>query len=351
MGALVFILSVFSDAIHLNADTSSWFPAPAIKGIEKSLAIPLDTNALKDELSNSLGHSPADRPYPRQIIYTLDIHDFHHKVFATKQQSIEIQKKPSRIVPHSVGISEILWAICPRDKLVAFQEFAGNPRFSFISGLLNSQFPLFSTKDTEKILGFRPDLVFTVFYSESDFKEKLKQAGIQYVDLGYFGSLDSIEYQIRLIGQIIGEEGNAEALIEKITDYHTELKAKIPSAEPKVRILHYGQGGYVTGARTTFNAVCQMIGCINVAAEKGVTSLSQIDYETLLKWDPDVIILPVEHRLKDRLMSLKILSFSKAVGNKMLFEIPSIYLNASSQYIMVTANLLAGMIYGGSAGQ
>jgi hypothetical protein len=50
-------------------------------------------------------------------------------------------------------------------------------------------------------------------------------------------------------------------------------------------------------------------------------------------------------------MSMNILSFSKAVKNRQVFEVPGIYLNASSQFIMATANLIAGLIHGDSGGR
>jgi iron complex transport system substrate-binding protein len=349
-----FALAMFIAVVLPGSSVASgkqWYPAPDITGYEKTLLLPLDMRTLADQLSDCLGHRPADRQYPRQISYRLDIHDFHRREFYTQQKTIDIPRKPVRIIPHSVGIGEILWAICPRERMIAFHEFTADPRFSFISKLVNRNFSLFSSKDTEQIIGHQPDLLLTVFYSGADFKEKLTQASIQYVDLGYFGNLESITYQIRLIGQMIGEEGNAEALIERMTDAGKALQKQLPSGTSKLRILHYGEGGYVTGRNTTFNAVCGLIGCVNVAAENGVTTLSQIDYETLLRWDPDAIILPMEQRVKEKIMSMNILSFSKAVKNRQVFEVPGIYLNASSQFIMATANLIAGLIHGDSGGR
>ncbi len=92
-----------------------------------------------------------------------------------------------RIIPHAVGVAEILWAICPRERLVAFNEFSADPEFSFIADEVRQRGPIFKSKQTELVIGFQPDLVFTVFYSGADFKEKLRQAKIPCFDLGYFG--------------------------------------------------------------------------------------------------------------------------------------------------------------------
>jgi len=73
-----------------------------------------------------------------------------------------------------------------------------------------------------------PTWFFTVFYSSADFKEKLKQAKIPSFDLGYFGTIESIKEQILLMGDIIGEESNALALVKLIETKTRELKAKLP---------------------------------------------------------------------------------------------------------------------------
>ena len=145
-----------------------------------------------------------------------------------KQKPFALKKKPLRIIPHAVGVAEILWAICPRERLVAFNEFAADPDSSFIADKVRERGPIFKSKQTELVIGYQPDLVFTVFYSSADFKEKLKQAKIPSFDLGYFGTIESIKEQILLMGDIIGEESNAQALVKLIDTKIRELKSKLP---------------------------------------------------------------------------------------------------------------------------
>ena len=88
-----------------------------------------------------------------------------------------------------------------------------------------------------------------------------------------------------------------------------------------------------------------MIGAVNVGAEQGIKSWSQIDYETLLKWNPDVIVVPGRSKLKELLMSNRLLSFSKAIKSGSVYYVPSVYLRAESQYMLLSADYLAGIIY------
>ena len=146
-------------------------------------------------------------------------------------------------------------------------------------------------------------------------------------------------------GKIIGEEGNAQALVKLIDDKIMDLKGKLPKMAKPIRVLYYDEGGYIPGISSNFNSICTIINAINVGAEQGIKSWSQIDYETLLKWNPDVIVVPEGSNLKDQLMSNKVLSHAQAIKNEKVYYIPGVYLRVDSQYMVLSANLLAGIIY------
>jgi iron complex transport system substrate-binding protein len=306
---------------------------------------PLDMERLKNELSFVRGKAKAEGAWPREIRYRFQTYDFKSDAFRQEAKTFAIKKKPLRIIPHAVGVAEILWTICPRERLVAFNEFSADPDSSFIADKVRERGPIFKSKQTELVIGYQPDLVFTVFYSSADFKEKLKQAKIQSFDLGYFGTIDSIKGQILLMGDIIGEESNALALVKLIDTKIRELKAKLPRRDHPIRVLYYDEGGYVPGTSSNFNSICKIIGAVNVGAEQGIKSWSQIDYETLLKWNPDVIIVPGRSNLKELLMSNRVLSYARAIKSGSVYYVPGVYLRVESQYMLLSADYLAGIIY------
>jgi iron complex transport system substrate-binding protein len=325
----------------------SCIPYPlAAQGTEDALPpAPLDTEQLKATLSYARGTSKEDERWPRTVHYIDKQYDFRTETFREEAKTYQGKKRPCRLIPHAVGVTEILWAICPRERIVAFNEFAADPTFCFIADLVKKQGPIFKTQQTELVLGYKPDLVLTVFYSSAEFKEKLKQAKIPFFDLGYFGTIESIQYQTVLIGKIIGEEGNALELVRIMDEKIGEIKKKIPKLNKPLRLLYYDEHGYIPGQTSNFTSICEIIGAVNVGSEQGIKSWSQIDYETLLKWDPDSIVVPDGSNLKKLLMSNQILSHAKAIKNKKVYSIPGIYLRVDSQYMVLSANILAGIAY------
>lgn len=307
---------------------------------------PLDPRALREDLSLARGEASSREGWPREVRYVDKQYDFRTDTFREEEKVYRLERKPQRLIAHAAGVTEILWAICPRERIVAFNEVAADPKFSFIAEEVRKTGPIFRTPETERVIGYRPDLVFTVFYSSQEFKEKLRQARIPFFDLGYFGTLESIRYQIGLIGRLIGEEANADALLKKIEDRVRDLRAKIPASEKAPRVLYYDENGYIPGKTSNFTSICEIIGARNVGEEQGVKSWAQIDHETLLKWDPDMIVVPAESGLKNLLLADRILSHARAVREGRVHTMPGLYLRVDSQYMVLSANELAGIVYG-----
>lgn len=305
---------------------------------------PLNPDRLKSDLSLVRGQSKKEGKWPRKIRYTFKVYDFKTDSFRQESRTFQLNRKPVRIIPHAVGVAEILWAICPRERLVAFNDISADPESSFIADSMRGR-SIFRTKETELVIGQRPDLVFTVFYSSADFKEKLRQARIPSFDLGYFGTIESIKEQILLVGDIVGEEGNARALVRLMDARIAEMRKRLPRRSHPLRVLYYDEGGYIPGASSNFDSICRMIGVVNVGSEQGVRSWSQIDHETLLKWNPEVILVPNGSKLKEMLMTNRLLSHSRAVKSGSIYYVPGVYLRVASQYMLLSADYLAGVIY------
>ncbi len=321
-------------------------PVPSSQSNRAGHAVlPLDMDELKNSLSYARGNVKSGESWPRAIEYEHEIYDFRNNVFDRKTRTFTIKRQPLRIIPHAVGVAEILWAICPRERIIAFNEFAADPEFCFIADFVNKKGPVFKSRQTELVIGYQPDLVFIVFYSGADFRQKLNQAKIDYFDLGYFGSIASIQKQILLIGKIIGEEGNAGALVNVMGEQIKKLKNKLPAVDTPVRALYYDEGGYIPGRTSNFNSICDIISVVNVGAEQGIKSWAQIDNETLLRWDPDIIIVPKGSNLKYQLTGNSVLSHARAIKNKKIFDIPGVYLRVDSQFMILSANLMAGIVY------
>ena len=195
------------------------------------------------------------------------------------------------------------------------------------------------------VIASQPDIVFTVAFSDAVFKQRLQRAGIPTFDLGSQDSLESVIEEIKVLGQVLGESANAEALLDIIAQKRALLQAALPSRKKPLRLLYYDLGGYIPGVASNFTSLCELIGAVNVGAEQGIKSWKQVDHETLLKWDPEMIIVPLESKLEPSLKIDSLLCHARAVKGDRILTIPGLYLRINSQFLLLGANLLAGIVY------
>ena len=329
---------------------STVFIEPLEGQAAEEIQLPLNMSVLRNELSLVRAGTDRAPSWPRKIIYDQAVFDAERRAFRYTVHTFIIPEKPERIVPRTVNIAEILWAICPRERIAALHRKTADPSFSFIADQIGGRFPLFSPGRIEEIISARPDLVLTAYPSGTEFKQAIDNAEIPCLDLGYIGSIRSIQKQIRLIGRAIGETGNAEALIQDMNHHLRQLIHRIPKPDPPPRMVFYSEDGYVSGRSTGFDAICRIIGAVNVAAEQKIAFIKKVDPDVLLEWNPDCIVIPSEWapKLYAHFLESPIISRTEAVRNGRVYAVDARYLNAGSQFILMGANLLAGILHAGA---
>nr|WP_320049132.1 ABC transporter substrate-binding protein [uncultured Desulfuromonas sp.] len=310
------------------------------------LDFPLDMADLRAELSDAHRPESMENRFPRRIDYQLRIWDRMSDVLNTRSSSLMLEQQPRRVIPHTVGLTEELWAIVPHERIVGLHESCRNANYSFLAEQFPAELVTFLTEDAEMVIGLQPDLVLTSFYSSAAFLHQLDLAEIPHVQTGFFGSIEDIRAQISLFGNMLGVEASARHLLQTM-DHNSDAICKVVAQRLDGRtptILYYDRMGFVAGAHTLFDALCKRLGVVNAASAHDIAFFKQIGYETVLKWNPDIIVVPADSGLKERLTGQPILAMSNAVLNRRVYAIPEYYLTASSQFVIASLNYLGGIL-------
>ncbi len=286
--------------------------------------------------------------FPRAVEYAYTEWNMLEGTLKRTSKEVRLPHKPRRIIPHAVGLTEILWAIAPKEHIGAVHRSSLNPEYSFIAEELAGFPDTYASEDAEVVIGLRPDLILTTYYSSEEFKNRLRLSAVPFVEVGFFGDISSIREQIDILGRIIGEEAAARRLVATMDLNIAAIQefARARSGGEKLRVVYYGHHGYVAGANSTFDSLCDLLGVVNIPAAEGIRFFKQVDYETLLKWDPDIIVVPENSGLEQELLGHKILHTAKAVRERNIKSIPNVYLMASSQFAVASLNYLGGLFYG-----
>lgn len=248
-----------------------------------------------------------------------------------------ISSPPQRIVSQTLATDEILLAICPVKRIVALSSLAQDSTYSNIVTQARRMVTL-STDNVEQILSRKPDLIWVASYNRAEVIELLKMTGAPVFRLANFHGLEDIKQNIRLVGEVIGEEQRANDLITQMERDLNDIRAKLPKGRKPVRVMSYSVGNYTAGAHTTFDDMVHWVGAINVASEQGIEQHAKISDEQILVWQPDFIIthapLSEFSVIRQQLLKHPAIAASSAGQAGRIIVIENRYFMAVSQYIV-----------------
>lgn len=262
---------------------------------------------------------------------------------------LRLNVRPRRIVSQTLGTDEILWAICPRERIAGVTKIGLVPKYSVIADELRAA-GITPIADAEEILQLQPDLIFVASYSRAEIVESLQASGATIFRVANFDTLEDIQQNIRLIARAIGEEARGDALVEQMNGELAAVRARIPARTIAPRVLLFSPAGNSAGAKTSFDAIARAAGAINVAAEKGLTGFPQISAEQIVEWQPDFIITGADaakaNEITAWLYEHPVIAVTAAARNRRIIALDNRYLLSVSQYITRAVTELTDKLHG-----
>ena len=211
-------------------------------------------------------------------------------------RTVTIEQEPQRIVTAYYITSSLLIALDLDDRIVGIEN---NPDKRAIYALSSPELlslPQIGTAkelDIEAVMALQPDLLVLPM--------KLKNTVPTLEELGLTVLLVDPEDQarvnamIRLVGQAAGKTELAETLLTWIADRQALLTERLNGVETPTVYLAGNSSMLKTAGNAMYQAdMIRLAGGLNVAGGIEDTYWAEIDYEQLLTWNPDYIILAAE---------------------------------------------------------
>jgi len=201
--------------------------------------------------------------------------------------STEASFTASRVIVLANGVAEIIQSLNGQSIIV------GRDISSTEDSL--SDIPIVSSGHQvlpEKVIALKPDLVLIdASTGPKAAIETIRKAGISVVETPESWSLTDLPAKVRAVGRAIGAQGQAEQLIEKISQ---SLKVSTVSNKPRVAFLYlrgtsavYLIGGKGSGA----DSLLDSIGAVDVGAAQLERPFNTLTAESLAALNPDVILV------------------------------------------------------------
>lgn len=210
-------------------------------------------------------------------------------------RTVDIAETPERIVSLAPSATEILFALGLGDKVVGVTDFCDYPQ-ELVAKIetdeikrVGAPFPGFNL---ETIVDLKPDVVFAIGATVPDYVSDLDGLGKPAIVLNA-KDIDGIFHDIELVGEVCGEEEEAEALVADLRDDIDEIVAKVSGTS--IRTVFYGVDVsdpallWTAGSGTFIDALITLAGGENIAGDhKGWPTYN---LENLIDTNPEVIVL------------------------------------------------------------
>lgn len=228
--------------------------------------------------SSSATASPATAS-PSAAAFPATVSDFQGR-------SVTIAARPSRIVSIGPSITEFLFALGAGDRVVGVDDFSDQPaaakNIDKVGGV---------KVNLEKVVSLKPDLVFTVKFSDGTI-ERLVSAGLTVIVVDP-QSVADVSRTAVLIGTAVGADGSK--LSASIDAQLNSVKEKVAAATTKPRVFHEVDASdptkpYTVGPGSYIQDLIALAGGVNIAANAG-SAYPQLSLEEVVKADPEIIVL------------------------------------------------------------
>lgn len=193
-----------------------------------------------------------------------------------------------RIVSADGSITETVYALGAEDRLVGVDttsnypaEVKSLPRVGYLRAL-----------PFEGVLALRPDVLLTTAEAAPDKTlERLKQAGVNVIQLPVARSPADTMARIREVGRVVGKETQADAMVADMQLRVERIAAAAEGSSARVLFLMAAgnHGVTIAGHDTAAHALLEALGASNAMSE--VNGYKPANREALLASLPDVIVV------------------------------------------------------------
>lgn len=241
-------------------------------------------------------------------------------------RSVTVPAKPERLVSGYYISTSALIALGLEDSLVGIEAKANKRAIYKLAAPQLMDLPSVGTAkefDLEGCIALKPDLVILPM--------KLKEAAKKLEELGIPALLVSPESRedlaqmITLLAEATGLPAQGKALLD-FTDVQVKALEAVSQLENRPTVYMAGNSSLLStaGSKMYQNDLITLAGGINVAAAIEDTGWAEIDYEQLLTWNPDYILLASDasYSVED-VLSDPNLKGMQAVESKQVYRLPS----------------------------
>jgi ABC-type Fe3+-hydroxamate transport system substrate-binding protein len=256
---------------------------------------------------------------------------FSRTIRDARGHTVTIEDTPTRIFSGGLNVDSTLLHLLSPERLVGVTRFSQKSAYSYVADSA-SRVPAYEQVRSETVLKRNPDLVILTVYTRSDIRNAIRALDVPVIVTGKVNTLRDIERTTRMIGRAVGKVDRANTWLKRMN----RGLNRSDSSSPGPRVLQYTYSGAVPGARTVPDLIFSSAGLRNVAARAGLEGWKVMNPGSILKAQPDWLILQQRNRkqLISKLRNDPALSTLGAVKKRRFKTAQPKYLTVASPFLI-----------------
>ena len=205
-------------------------------------------------------------------------------------RKVVLYQAPQHIVSLSPALTEMVFTLHSGKFLIGRTEFCNFPD----SAQQVQSVGNFYTLNTDLILNLKPDLILSGSIVSKTTVELFEKAQIPVICLKEEQNMEGLFKNLRILGQILGQEALAEQLSDSLETVLQSVKVNVSKTQmPKVYyVVGYGAGGdYTAYGDSHIGDMIRRAGGLNIAENAQTWKFSR---ESLFFENPDIIFIRQE---------------------------------------------------------
>lgn len=191
---------------------------------------------------------------------------------------------PQRVVSMNLCTDQLAMLLADKGQLISVSHLANDRRMSSMADQAGDYRA--NHGRAEEIYLMRPDLVLAGQFTQGPTVQMLRRLGIRVEVFRPAESITSIREEIRHMGELLGREKAADALL---ADFNDGLKKTVSKTRRGRAALYYANG-FTSGRNTLAGTILEAAGYDNVAADFGIKDTTALPMELIVMSQPDRVI-------------------------------------------------------------
>lgn len=275
-------------------------------------------------------------------------------VDATKTR-LDFEHKPQRIVSLGLSADEVLLDMVEPDRIAALTYLADDAGISPAADKAVRVKGRVQSGSLESVLAQKPDLVLAPNWTDLNFVELLRGAGVNVYVYKTPTTVKEIKQTICELSNVVDERVAGGKIVAGMEKELAFVRARVGNIAPEehISVMALSYMGPFGAKGTTFADICNYAEVKNVVAEYDLPPNAAFSEETLIRLNPGLLVIPSwkydneqdPSKMREEILQNRAYQSVNAVKNKRVVQLRDTYLYSTTHYIVYAIRDLVEAAY------